>query len=75
MEYFFILSGMAAIYVLLKIMQLHFFSKHMDREIEELYDSSRWPTQNINFDASYHKLRRSMPWNYSFADMVVYETR
>lgn len=66
---------MAATYALLKIMQLHFFSKHMDREIEELFAADRWLKQNINFDASYGKLRRSMPWNYSFADMVTYETR
>ena len=75
MEYFFILSAMAAIYILLKIMQLNFFSKHMDREIKELFADDRWLKQNLNIDASYRKLRRSMPWNYSFADMIIYETR
>lgn len=75
MEYFFILSAMVATYALLKIIQLHFFSKHMDREIEELFADDRWLTQNIDFDTSYSKLRRSMPWNYNFADMVTYEPR
>lgn len=75
MEYFFILSAMVAIYILLKIMQLHFFSKHMDREIKDLFADDRWLTQNIDFDTSYSKLRRSMPWNYNFAGMVTYEAR
>lgn len=75
MEYFFILSAMVGIYILLKIMQLHFFGKHMDREIEELFAADRWLTQNLNIDASYRKLRHSMPWNYNFADMVTYEAR
>lgn len=47
----------------------------MDREIEELFADDRWLTQNIDFDTSYSKLRRSMPWNYNFADMVTYEPR
>ncbi len=66
---------MVMTYLLLKMLQLHCFSKYMDKEIKDLFDTERWLTDNLNIDASYKKLNRAMPWNYNFASMIVYNAR
>jgi hypothetical protein len=75
MEYFFIVAAMAMTYLLLKMLQLHCFSKYMDKEIKDLFATNRWLTDDLRIDASYKKLNRAMPWNYNFASMIVYNAR
>ena len=58
-----------------KMGQLTFFSKHMNREIDRIFSTDEWMQTQIDIHASYSKLERSMPWNFNFASMMVYDKR
>ena len=60
------------IYCFAKMHQLERFGAYMDKEIEALFASGDWRSKDIDIHFSYLNCRRSMLWNYNFADMIVY---
>lgn len=63
------------LYSLAKSSQLHAFSNFMSGKVLNLYKEDDWIHADINIESSYKNMLLSLPWNYKFEEMIVYEVR
>lgn len=68
-----LLLPIAALYTLAKMVQCSRFGAFMHNTIDDLYETDKHMTMDLNIRSSYDNLKRSAPWNYNFQDMIVYE--
>lgn len=89
MYIFTMLAILLIVFIIAKIIQLHFFGDYVRQFIKDRYeevsidlgncetveDIQALPKLQFDIDKTYDNQLWSFPWNYNFKDMVVFEKK